>query len=324
MDDSLLQIARNYRQASTGQRVERINALYARYVNEREDSLIDAAAAAVSVGSFLHHGTINYSAITPQAHEAFQLAYPHLDLASLPQMDAEQLAGVVNGWKGKLFEVLVRDRLNDGQWVGDLHLLNGQHAELAHSAVQPGWDVQIIDPHGHVASVLQMKATESLAYAKSALEHYPNIDVVTTHEAASHGAHAISGLFDSGVSDHDLHHALSGPLENLGDHGWLEVLHDVAPFIPFVLILTTEGKYVMMGKKSFETAFEHAFERAAIAGAAMAVGHLVIFLDGGLFSIPASILTSLGLKRWRLARRVVKRFETRLAQAKAIYPTYCS
>ena len=324
MDDSLLQIASNYRRANTGQRDERINALYSKYVKEREDSLIDAAAAAISVGSFLHHGTVDYSAITPQADEAFHLAYPHLDLTSLPQMDPEQLAGVINGWKGKLFEVLVRDRLNDGQWVGDLHLLHGQHAELAHSAVQPGWDVQIIDPHGHVASVLQMKATESLAYAKSALEHYPNIDVVTTHEAASHGGHALRGLFDSGMSDHDLHNALSGPLENLGDNGWLGVLHEVAPFIPFVLILTTEGHYVMMGKKSFETAFEHAFERAVKTGVAMSVGALVMWLDGGLLSIPASFLTRIGIERWQLAGRVAKRFETQLAQANAIKPKYLS
>jgi hypothetical protein len=324
VDYSLLQIAGGYRQGSTGQRVERINALYTKYVKEREDSLIDAAAAAISVGSFLHHGTIDYSAITPQAQEAFHLAYPHLELASLPQMDPEQLAGVMNGWKGKLFEVLVRDRLNQGEWVGDLHLLHGQHAELAHSAVQPGWDVQIIDPHGHVASVLQMKATESLAYAKSALEHYPNIDVVTTHEAASHGGDAITGLLDSGVSDHDLHDALSGPLENLADHSWLGVLDDVAPFIPFVIIAATQGRYLMMGKKSFETAIEHTFERATKTGAAMAVGWLVIWLDGGLFSIPASLLTRLVIGRYQLAGRVAKRLDFRVAQAKAIYPRYCS
>ena len=126
------------------------------------------------------------------------------------------------------------------------------------------------------------------------------------------------------MSDHDLHHALSGPLENLGDHGWLGLLHDVAPFIPFVLIATTEGQYVMMGKKSFETAFEHAFERAVKTGVAMSVGALVMWLDGGLLSIPASLLTRLGIERWQLAGRIAKRFETRLAQAKAIKPKYFS
>jgi hypothetical protein len=321
MDPSLLQVARSYRQATSGRPAERIKALYAKYVKEREDSLIDAAAAAVSVGSFLHHGSIDYSAITPQAQEAFHLAYPHLDLASLPQMDPGQLAGVINGWKGKLFEVLVRDRLNDGQWVGDLHLFPGQHAELAHSAVQPGWDLQILGPHHHIDSLLQVKATDSLAYAKSALEHYPNIDVVTTHEAASHGADAISGLMDSGMSDHELHNAVSGPLENLGDHSWL---HGVAPFIPFVLIAATEGRYVMMGKKAFDTACRHAFERFAKTGAAMGVGALVVRLGGGHLSIPASILTRLGIERWQVSGRIDKRLETRLAQARAVYPQYCS
>jgi hypothetical protein len=323
VDDSLYQIAEHYRQASTARTSNLIRALYAKYVKEREDSLIDAAAAAVSVGSVLHHGTLNYCALTPQMREAFHLAYPHLALESLPNMDPAQLAGVMKGWKGKLFEVLVRDRLNDGKWVGDLHLLHGQHAELAHSAVQPGWDVQIIGPHDHVDSVLQMKATESLAYAKSALEHYPNIDVVTTHDAVAHGSHAISGLLDSGMSDHDLHHAISGPLESVGDHGWLGVLHDVAPFIPFVIIATSEGRHVMMGKKSFATAVGHVFQRAAKTGAAMAVGALVACLDGGILSIPASFLTRICIDRWQVAGRIAKRFDTRLAQARAIYPRYC-
>jgi hypothetical protein len=70
----LVQIARNYQNEGAGDRVQRVNALYARYVKEREDSLIDAAAAAANVGSLLHHGTIDYSAITPQMEEAFHLA----------------------------------------------------------------------------------------------------------------------------------------------------------------------------------------------------------------------------------------------------------
>lgn len=240
------------------------------------------------------------------------------------RLDGDQLQGVVNGWKGKLFEILVRDRLNRGDWVGDLHLVTGQHAELAHSVTQPGWDLQIIDPGGHVASELQLKASGSLAYAKSALEHYPDFDVVTTHEAVSHGADAVSGLVDSGMSNDDLQDAVSAPLENLGDQGFLGLLDDVAPFIPFVIIVTTEGRRVLMGKKTFETALGHAFERAIKTGAAMAVGALVIFLDGGLLSIPASMLTRLGIDRYRLAVRIAKVFDSRMVQVRAIQPQYCS
>ncbi|MFZ0683976.1 MAG: hypothetical protein WAM89_00405 [Terriglobales bacterium] len=284
--------------------------------------MVDTAASAAGVGSFLHGGTVDYSAITPQAEEAFHLAYPNLSIASLAEMDREQLQGVISGWKGKLFEVLVRDQLNRGDWVGDLHLTAGQHAELAHSITQPVWDLQIVDPDGHVASELQLKASESLAYAKSALEHYPDIDVVTTHDAASHATDAVSGLIDSGMSNDDLHDAVSAPLENLGDHGLLGLLDDVAPFIPFVIIITTEGRRVMMGKKTFETALEHVFERAMKTGAAMAVGAIVIWLDGGFLSIPASILTRLSIDRYRLASRVVKVVDLRLAQANAIRSQY--
>ena len=96
----------------------------------------------------------------------------------------EELAGFVNGWKGKLFEVDVRDRLNAGEWVGDLHLEPSQTAQLAASATQPGWDLAIYDSHGAVVDQLQLKATDSLAYVKHALEQYPGIHVLTTAEVA--------------------------------------------------------------------------------------------------------------------------------------------
>jgi len=143
VDHSLEILARNYGSGKATNRTAAIESLYTHYVHEREDTLIDTAASALSVSALLEHGTIDQSAMTPQMKEAFHLAYPHLRFDSLPMMSHEQLQGVINGWKGKLFEVLVRDRLNRGEWVGDLHLLNGQHAELAHSAGQPGWDVRI-------------------------------------------------------------------------------------------------------------------------------------------------------------------------------------
>jgi hypothetical protein len=324
VDVALTKIAYNYQERTRRHgRVDSLRSLYDKYVKEREETLIDTAAAAASVAGLVHHGAINYSALTPQSEQAFHLAYPHVELDSLQQMDADQLQGIVNGWKGKLFEVLVRDRLNNGDCVGDLHLWPGQEAVLAHSPVQPGWDLQILSSDGHLLSELQLKASESLAYAKSALEHFPNIDVLTTQEAASHGADAISQILDSGVSDHDLQGIVSAPLEELTEHGWLYVFSDIAPFIPFVIIAATEGHYLMMGKKSFEIAAGHALERAAKCGVAMGVGAIVIWLDGGLLSIPASMLTRIGIDRYRMAGRVINRLDGRLWQAKALLPEYC-
>jgi hypothetical protein len=326
VDSSLQAIARDYSTSSSPtSNTERIRAVYSSYVKNREDSLIDAAAAAASITHCIHDGSINYSAITPQAEQAFHLAYPHVQLSSLPQMDANQLQGVMNGWKGKLFEVIVRDRLNNGEWVGDLHLLQGQEAVLAHSPIQPGWDVQIFGPDNHVVSELQLKASESLAYAKSALERFPNIDVLTTHEAAAQGTGVISGLLDSGISDHDLQESISAPLEQLIEHGWLDIfdfVQDVAPFIPFVIIGAMERRHVMMGKKSFEIASGHALERAWKSGISMAVGAVVIWLDGGLLSIPTAMLTRIGIERYQMVGRIELRFNSRIVQAKALLAEY--
>lgn len=322
MDRALQGIAERYQAQVRTPISARLQELYATYVRDREDSLVDAASAAASIGAIIHYGEIDFSSLTPQATEAFHLAYPHMDMTSLSSLSTDQLQGVVNGWKGKLFEVLVRDRLNNGGWVGDLHLLTGQHAELANSLTQPGWDLQILSPDGHVSSELQLKASESLAYAKSALEHYPHIDVITTHEAASHGADTLSQIIDSGMSDHDLSDAVSAPLEQLSDHGVLGFVEDVAPFLPFVIIAATEGRYVFMGKKSFEVAVAHALERTWKTGAAMGVGAAVIWLDGGLLSIPASLLTRIGIERFQITGAVTQKFNIRTVQAKALRGEY--
>lgn len=105
--------------------------LYQRYIKEREETLLDAAASAASIQALFLADEVDYSQITPQMEEAFHLAYPDMDIGQLSGRDPEQLQGVLNGWKGKYFEVLVRDRLNDGEWAGDIHLELGQKAVLA-------------------------------------------------------------------------------------------------------------------------------------------------------------------------------------------------
>ena len=127
-------------------------------------------------------GAIAAGANVPdEVREAFRLAYP--DVAEqysfedvVRRLDAAELEGFVSGVKGKLFELQYADWLNDG------HLPAGLHAELAHSATQPGWDIAILDAHGHTVDVLQAKATESVSYVKEALERYPHIDIVATDE----------------------------------------------------------------------------------------------------------------------------------------------
>ena len=146
-------------------------------------------------------------ASTPaDVERAFELAYPGLAGAGehfsdvVDRVPADDLLGLVSGVKGKLFELQLVDHLN-----ADI-LTDGQHAVLATSATQPGWDIQILDGHGHLIDVLQAKATESVGYVREALERYPDIDVSTTSEVYSQlMAHGIAGhISDSGISEHAL------------------------------------------------------------------------------------------------------------------------
>ncbi len=74
----------------------------------------------------------------PQILEAFKLQYPKVSMESIVGLSEERLGGLANGVKGKYFEVLVRDRLNAGERVGELQLEPGQVAKLAESATQSG------------------------------------------------------------------------------------------------------------------------------------------------------------------------------------------
>jgi hypothetical protein len=122
------------------------------------------------------------AAIPAEIEQAFSLAYPGLVRAgesfaeAIQRTPTEDLVGFVSSVKGKLFELELVDHLNAG------NLPDGLYAQLAGSATQPGFDLQILDAQGQVVDILQAKATESVVYVQQALDRYPNIDVVSTTE----------------------------------------------------------------------------------------------------------------------------------------------
>jgi hypothetical protein len=150
-----------------------------------------------SLATYLKEGRI------PEAIEkAYRLQYPELAnqhslLDELNRLDTSQIRGLISGIKGKLFELRYLDYLNEG------HLPAGYHATLAESANQPGWDIVVTGPEQHTSEVIQLKATESVAYVEHALATYPHIDVVTTSEVYNHLAllGTATNVSDSGISD---------------------------------------------------------------------------------------------------------------------------
>lgn len=141
--------------------------------------------------------------VPPEVQLAFELAYPRLTESgesfadAVARLPAENLAGLVSGVKGKLFEMQLVDQVNSGELGEDLR------AELAASPTQTGYDIRVLDKSGALSEELQAKATDSVAHVREALERYPNIDVVTTSEVHSHLLAAGFGqnVLNSGISD---------------------------------------------------------------------------------------------------------------------------
>ena len=179
------------------------------YEHRRERDILDIAAIAADVST---DSLLNLH-LEPERNKALWEAFglfTNKDPAVLQQLSSDKVMDYLNGVKGKYFEVLVRNRLNDGKQLGDIGpLFDGQEAVLAESATQPGWDLQIIDnSDGSLVEELQLKATSSLAYVKEALERYPGIQIATTSEINT----AAEDILRTNISNE--------AIEQYGSHGW--------------------------------------------------------------------------------------------------------
>jgi hypothetical protein len=145
-----------------------------------EDFMDSAIIGGVSVADILA-GKVAEGQIPANVIDAFHAQFPQheasfVDAVNHLAHDPDKLMGLVSGVKGKLFELDYADWLNHG------HLPDGWTAELAPHANTPVWDIVIHDAHGHLDTLLQLKATESLDYVRAAIEAHPDIDVVVPHE----------------------------------------------------------------------------------------------------------------------------------------------
>ncbi len=323
MKNELIEIAKHYRRKNLSDRRplnEKINQLYSHYIKKREEGLIDAMASVVAVGSIFMTDQIDYSEINPQMEEAFNLAFPNQDIESLTEYSTEQLQGIISAWKGKYFEVIVRDKMNNGEWVGDVHLEQGQQAILADTPVQEGWDLQILNADGTIAQELQLKATNSLSYVKEALEKYPDIDVLTTEEISNTLS---ENILSSNISNDDLSDSITEPLESLLDTPLGDVAEAVLPGLPFILIAVGEGRHIMTGRKSFELAASSLIERSVKTGISIGAGSLAFMLtDMGLISIPVTILTKIGIDRYENFVDLIKIIKKDKTEIQKLLPYY--
>jgi hypothetical protein len=254
----------------------RINSIYEQYVKRKKESLKDSISAAAAVSSIFLNDGIDFDALTPQMREAFNISFPNKNIGNLELLDSEQLTGVLSNWKGKLFEIQVRDKLNSGELVGDIQLETGQYAELAEELNQPGWDLQIFNSDGAIAEALQLKATNSLSYINQAFEKYPDIDIISTSEISE----MHSDLINSNISLEELEANLTEPLDPLFDSFGESVLDTFLPGLPFLIIALGEGRKVFVDKQTSDAMVNNILDRGLKTGISIGIGTIISWLTG--------------------------------------------
>jgi hypothetical protein len=238
-----------------------------------EDFLDSAIIGGVSIADILA-GRIAERQIPSNVIDAFHAQFPNYGSSFTEAVnhlagDPNRLMGLINGVKGKLFEIDYADWLNHG------HLPDGWTAELAHSANNPGWDIAIHDAHGHVDKLLQLKATESLDYVRDAITSHPDIDVVLPHELYDRLADNPE-LLSHAIDGHETLQTLNGYVADSAGHAEAVGAATDFPIVgPAIVIGLTIGLNCLeyrRGRVTLEQALRSVGERGALAVIASASG----------------------------------------------------
>ena len=263
------------------------DALFRHYVKKHRQEIVDSIALGIALEALLDGDAIDIDALPNNVKEAFYLAFPNVSIDSLNERSHEELLGFVNAWKGKLFEVEVQDQLNAGMQVGDYQLEAGQHAELAESATQPGWDLKILNDDGTTADLIQLKSTDSASYIHEALDRYPDVPIIATSDIGSH-ADTSDAVSTADLSNDD---TTSQIHEVIGDDD--TVTDAISHTAPAIIIAGMEWWQVKSGKKTIEQAVNSGGQRLVLSAAAGLVGATAISLIG-----PFGLLFGIGTRYW--------------------------
>ncbi len=258
--------------------------------NQREILEIAAIAADVAADSLLGLGLEPEA--NPQLLEAFSDQYPTVDLDSLVGASSDRLAGLANGVKGKYFEVLVRDRLNDRERVGDLFLEADQTARLADSPTQPGWDLEIVNDDGSVAEQIQLKATEDMGYIAEALRKYPDIRVA----APSDVENVTDSVIQTDITNAELEREVGRQFDELSEtaiEGALdqtaEWAFDAVPALSAVVVGFVEGRAVLLGRQDLSTAMHRSARKLGRAAVFTTLGATLTAVGAGVVAVPTTV-----------------------------------
>ncbi len=269
--------------------------LFSRAMSD-EDFADTAVIGGVQIADVLA-GRIHEWEIPFNVKRAFRLQYPNLHEGFVHAVQRlsdhpEKLRGLVNGIRGKLFEINYEDYLNHG------HLANGLTAHLAHSATNPSWDISITDAHGHVNQLLQLKASAALEAAKHALEAHPNVDVVIPTDVLHHFGEQ-TDILGHLVDGHESLTHLDGIMDVGVGHAEAAATTFHIPYISFLVIALTTHQQYRNGRLTPHEAIIKMTQRASTSVLAMAAGWLAqAALHKTIVGIPVAMWTRWWLGKW--------------------------
>ena len=249
------------------------------YGRRHEREVLELAAIAADVGI----DDLTNLGLEPDEHpllqEAFERQFPGMSVESLAGSSPEYLQGIVNGVKGKYFEILIRDRLESGGSVGGVVLGDGETVQLAESATQPGFDLRILDRAGEQVEALQAKATTRIGYVKDHLDKYPGIKVIVPEERGQFASETPGVLSAEGLSNEEMTEAAKSQVQEWGESGLVDAIHhgaeyaiDAVPVVSIGVTMIVEGQRVLTGRSTVNEALKRGGRRVAEASVWTAAG----------------------------------------------------
>lgn len=296
----LTAIAGDYPSASQDVLLE----LAERYRRRNEREILELAAIAADIAAD-DITTLGFEPDTnPQLVEAWE-RYINQAPESLVGKSAEYLKSTVNSLKGIYFEVLVKDRLNAGEHLGELRLGPGQAARLARSTKEQGWDLQIFDESGDPVEKLQLKATTYMSKVKEALKEYEDFRVVVPEEIDS----TSSDIIGTGIPHADIEQPTKAQVDEWSEDviadsldDAAELVVDIIPVTSALVIVVIEGRRWLTGRATLKEATRSGGGRLAWSTAYGGIGTALSATGLGAAAIP--VVMGIRLTRSRLSGRI--------------------
>lgn len=285
--------------------IQRFNALFKRYLNNKKTAIIDTVVIATGLSVDIIRNSENELGL-----EALKQTNPNFNPEYLDEYSDMELQGIINSSKGKYFELLVVEKLNNGEAVGNIILPEGYNASLAESLTQPGWDMVITDAAGNSVDYFQMKATENFDYISQTLDKYPDIKIITTEEVIGYDERVIGTDF----SDAELTDEINKVLESESDTFLDDLAESFNPLLPLCYIVATQGYKVATKKATYEQAINNGKTRVEKSLIISTLGAFAYASGTGWLSLPFTLGASALLEESKKYKELNYTFEKSIPQ----------